>query len=945
MNTERCDAPLLPAPDVNLEPACAADVTGAFRELSPGRFEARLCLPAGRRSVLRFSRVGWLAALDAVDAQGRLAHVEHCGGFTDWDAPLEGLEGDCRIALTLTPGETLMSPYQKTGLLDRVLLLCLPETYLEALHVRCVGGDRPDAFEVGLRLGPDAPGHCARVVCDLSDSQTAVSQTLDAARTLSVTLRPAAPRRWSCADPFLYTLAVGLLDAEGRPLARYTRQVGLTRARRDGDRLLLNGEPIKLLGLAYREPLPGEGLCPEADLALFREAHVNYLRSLCYPFSEAFLGLCDAAGILVEQGAPVTGLGQTLPARQNAPALRPIFDRMYEELALQGRNHPSVLLWSLGDDCVWGDCFRRGLARLRALDPDRPVSFHLPMTIPQEEWTPDVWSVHYIDWRLPVDVPYDQMVIFHTQGTDDAVGYAMGQADGVHVPVLHDAFAPVPVYDLEDMDRDPGVHEFWGESVKRFVERFRDTEGALGGAVMAAADEDGRFHPALAGYRWGVLDADHRSKPEFFHLKMAYAQPSPRVRLEKGTLWRFSGEEFEALLDPKTGLFTQITSCGRPLIEGGPYLHAGRYPLGPWSLRSLNATPCPEGWRIIAEGTYAQSAAVRFTTLLGENGTLRCDCELLSLERPMPHRVKAGIGLDPGGLTEFGVAWRLSGAVSGIDFARRAQWPDYPEDHIGRPRGRALREHPDDFRAQKFHIDAATVLTGPLDGVSPAGPSLEVLPCGDTCLRLEEVPAPGCLFPANGDGGAALSLKRVGPWTAVRDDAGGIGNTEILAKDKGSALEIAFEGTGLVLRGATDRIRGQCDVGLDGETVARGISQHTPAVYFPSMSRGYEKRFRQTLYAVEGLPFGRHICRIVVRGEHEAASQDDWIGVESVEVLRPDAPRQVMLYVNQAVNYPRLVYGNYMNPPILVGPGDRAECRLRLVPPDPEKRSVAHAES
>ena len=983
---------LIPLPDSGSGPAAVTDITGLFTAVSEGLFEARLTLPASGRHLLRFSRVGCRAVLKMQDGKGSCLSASHFGSYTDWDVELTGLSGGVHISLSLAADEKTMSPWQKTGILGSIHLLSVPEIYLCDLYIRTslssAAGEpgltvkeeevcSPDSFLISFRLAEESAEFCQAVsltVTGGSDVCTRLYPVSPESSEMTVCVKvPGKPHLWCCEDPWLYEISLGLMDADGQLAAQYTRKAGLAEISRDGCRLLLNGSPVKLFGLVYREPLAFEGFSPAEDLRLFKEANVNYLRSLYYPFSEEFLSLCDEAGIFVEQSASVTGLGQTLPANQNAPALRPLFDRMYAEMVLAARSHPCVLLWSLGDDCVWGDNFERGLSRIKALDPGRPVNFHLPMTIPQEEWVPDVWSVHYSSPDLPADACFDQMVIFHTQGAENAIGYATAQADGLSVPVLHDAFALVPVYDLEDLDRDPGVHEFWGQSIARFAQLFRRTEGCLGGAVMAAVDEDGSFHPSLTGYGWGVLDASHRPKPEYHHPKMAYGKethggepagtavsdtslpdkhmdaPAPDssnppvtapVRLEKDSRWLFTGTGFTALLDPATGLFTEISSNGQAIILGGPYLHTGRYPLGAWHLTSLEANACRDGFCIVTEGEYEKSARVRFTTLLSGDGEIQSECEVISLSRPMPHRVKAGIGLDPGGLTEFGISWLLSPAVAACDFTRTGLWPEYPSDHIGRNEGTALRENVPDFTAQKFSVRSACIRTAqPEKGAA----ALTVIPVGETNLRLAEVPAPSCLLTvpgedcetasrhsAPGDGCGLASLSLSGDWYTVRDDAGGIGFSEIMAKDKGCRLDISFEGTGLTVRGTTDRIRGFCDIEIDGKTVARGISQHTPGVYFASMSRGYEKRYHQVLFATDSLTPGRHCCRVLVTGERETASQENWISIESVEVNHPEHPRGVMLYINKAVNYPRLVYGNYMNDPILIGPGDKAACRLRL---------------
>ncbi len=91
------------------------------------------------------------------------------------------------------------------------------------------------------------------------------------------------------------------------------------------------------------------------------------------------------------------------------------FETAAEELLVNG-SHTSVLLWSLGHDCAWGVNFGIIRDRIRELDDIRLMTFHLPMSIPEEEPQMDVWPVHDIDWRLPFDKTYDQMVIFHTPG-------------------------------------------------------------------------------------------------------------------------------------------------------------------------------------------------------------------------------------------------------------------------------------------------------------------------------------------------------------------------------------------------------------------------------------------------------------------------------------------------------------------------------------------------
>lgn len=205
---------------------------------------------------------------------------------------------------------------------------------------------------------------------------------------------------WDPEHPFLYQAAVTLECGE-KILAVREENIGFRTLEKAGKELLWNHTPLKLRGICYRERKEDrEGT--KKDLELFAAAHINFLRSIYGPFSGYLLQLCDEMGFLAEDTAPFYEVGQEKPALQDLPHCREDFLKPVKKKMLEDSCHVSVLIWSLGHDCAWGANFRAAAEWIRMQDPLRPLTFHLPMSIPEEEEQMDIWPVHYIDWRQPL---------------------------------------------------------------------------------------------------------------------------------------------------------------------------------------------------------------------------------------------------------------------------------------------------------------------------------------------------------------------------------------------------------------------------------------------------------------------------------------------------------------------------------------------------------------
>ena len=204
-------------------------------------------------------------------------------------------------------------------------------------------------------------------------------------RTLRARIRVARPRLWSPADPYLYPVALDVAAAV--PGARltaaggYRLRTGIRTVSVRGDgRLLLNGTPVNLRGVGLHEDMPGKGAALDgADrariLAEMRDLGANLVRSH-YPLHPAFHELADREGVLVWTEVPVYRMNSTYLEPRGVRAAAVDIARRN---VLTNQNHPSVIVWSIGNELddrapYAVRAYIRAAAReVRRLDPSRPV--------------------------------------------------------------------------------------------------------------------------------------------------------------------------------------------------------------------------------------------------------------------------------------------------------------------------------------------------------------------------------------------------------------------------------------------------------------------------------------------------------------------------------------------------------------------------------------------
>lgn len=187
---------------------------------------------------------------------------------------------------------------------------------------------------------------------------------------------------WSAEVPNLYTYHLVLADGTGRELAHYQGKTGFRRDEVKDGQLLHNGQPILIKGVNRHDHNPRTGHYVTTkdlrdDLLLMKRGNINAVRTSHYPNDPAFLELCDELGLYVIDEANIEshGMGYGKESLAKDPAWFDAHLDRIRNMVERDKNHPCVILWSMGNETGDGETFVKGSAWLRERDPSRPVHF------------------------------------------------------------------------------------------------------------------------------------------------------------------------------------------------------------------------------------------------------------------------------------------------------------------------------------------------------------------------------------------------------------------------------------------------------------------------------------------------------------------------------------------------------------------------------------------
>ncbi len=183
------------------------------------------------------------------------------------------------------------------------------------------------------------------------------------------------PAQWSAEKPNLYTLILKLNDPGGNTLEILQHKAGFRQVDIIDGVLLVNGTPVKLKGVNRHEHSPYKGRTMdmkvvEEELILMKQLNINAVRTAHYPNTPAFYRLTDRYGLYVcdEVNVECHQGENWLP---NAPGWEKAMLGRMEKFVIRDRNHPSVIIWSTGNECGLAPVHWEMAELTRELDPTR----------------------------------------------------------------------------------------------------------------------------------------------------------------------------------------------------------------------------------------------------------------------------------------------------------------------------------------------------------------------------------------------------------------------------------------------------------------------------------------------------------------------------------------------------------------------------------------------
>ena len=186
-------------------------------------------------------------------------------------------------------------------------------------------------------------------------------------------------RPWSAEQPNLYRVVCELIDPDDRVVGAVRQNVGFRRVAVIDGLVTVNGRPITIMGVNRHDHHPEKGKAVSVDdmredVVAMKRANINAVRTSHYPNDHRFYDLCDEYGLYVIDEANIESHGFNTSLCHDA-RYRSTWLERFARMIERDRNHPSIIMWSLGNESGYGENHDACAALARRVDPSRLLHY------------------------------------------------------------------------------------------------------------------------------------------------------------------------------------------------------------------------------------------------------------------------------------------------------------------------------------------------------------------------------------------------------------------------------------------------------------------------------------------------------------------------------------------------------------------------------------------
>ena len=384
-----------------------------------------------------------------------------------------------------------------TGIAREVYLYATPKVHIQDVFVTQDYQQGKGLLNVDVKLA----GGKAPVEARLYDAEGQL-----VAEGLNTTIENV--RTWTAETPYLYVLEIQLM--KGAEVTEVIKQkVGFRHIEIKGGQLLVNGQPILIKGADRHELDPDGGYIVSVermiqDIKIMKQLNINAVRTCHYPDDPRWYDLCDEYGIYLtaESNLESHGMGY----REKTLAKNPAFEKAHIERQegnmMTYKNHPSIIVWSLGNEAGYGPNFEKAYDWVKAYDKSRPCQFEQA----RQDGKTDIFCPMYY-------------------GYEDCVKYAQGDNPR---PLIQCEYAHAMGNSMG------GFKEYWdiirkypkyqGGYIWDFVDQgLRDKSKITGKEIFTYGGDYGRYPASDYNFNCnGIIAPDRRLNPHAYEVRYYY---------------------------------------------------------------------------------------------------------------------------------------------------------------------------------------------------------------------------------------------------------------------------------------------------------------------------------------------------------------------------------------------------------------------------------------